>query len=740
MVSWRGAIQLCGGWMAAWLCFAAATHAQVDEFGEAVPRLRPRVERSERNADRAYSAALFVHGRLLAQRERPADALRKFQRAWRYDEGNAAIFRELSSIALELDRRREAVRYAALQTPSDEADLANLLRWATIAAEDEDWRDAARLFDQATRLQRKLGARDFTLVLMELERGRVHLLRGEIPAAVEAFDVVREALAAPDRYGLSEPLRNLILDRPEQTYGMLAETYKTAQRWDDAKQLFEARHAAAPNEGLRRRSLARLAAARGDWEEARRELEAYLQLNVEQADQSDCELWATIAARGEADERSGAIRASERLDELQSRAPENLELMAIRAKWRRRAGRHAEARELFQRVLDREPDQFEDDAIVAGWLEEVIRGDDDIDQLKSLGRVVHARLSLDEFQKVLRPVVDGDRRRRLGAAWERVAKQDAPPATDANSPPGFSQYQAWALALLAAQAEDWKEGEIWFARAAEGDEPGKELVWPLWGAECLARGQPARAAAVFQRLVEERVSDESRETYFTHWVGALALADRAPEAVEVARKGLGEFPESLELRMREAWALARRRAWEESARRYGALLDELDGQHEEPTDRRRVREIRLALAHVSVQRGERREAEEWLEQVLDEWPADPSAQNDLAYLWAEAAVHLERAMTMSRAAVAAEPRNLAYRDTLGWVLYRSGKFDEALRELRMAADRSEAEGVVCEHLGDCHRALGQVEEARGAWRRAAQAYRREKDAEGAARSDRKLAE
>ena len=60
--------------------------------------------------------------------------------------------------------------------------------------------------------------------------------------------------------------------------------------------------------------------------------------------------------------------------------------------------------------------------------------------------------------------------------------------------------------------------------------------------------------------------------------------------------------------------------------------------------------------------------------MLDEFPDDAGAMNDLGYLWADQDKNLQRARRMIRKAVDAEPDNAAYRDSLGWVLFRLGRY------------------------------------------------------------------
>ena len=131
------------------------------------------------------------------------------------------------------------------------------------------------------------------------------------------------------------------------------------------------------------------------------------------------------------------------------------------------------------------------------------------------------------------------------------------------------------------------------------------------------------------------------------------------------------------------------------------------------------------------------EAEEWLQQVLDEYPDDVAACNDLGYLWADQGTHLERALKMIRHAVEAEPNNAAYRDSLGWVLYRLGRYPAAVVELEKAAAKEPAAEVL-DHLGDARFKAGQREKANLAWRHAAAAFRKDKEEDKAKQVEKKV--
>jgi tetratricopeptide (TPR) repeat protein len=102
---------------------------------------------------------------------------------------------------------------------------------------------------------------------------------------------------------------------------------------------------------------------------------------------------------------------------------------------------------------------------------------------------------------------------------------------------------------------------------------------------------------------------------------------------------------------------------------------------------------------------------------------DPSnaaeAYNYLGYMWAEHNMHLEEAADMIKRALQMDPNNGAYLDSLGWVEYREGKYDQALADLlRAAQNMTREDAVVHEHIGDTYLKLGRIPLALEAWQKA----------------------
>lgn len=95
------------------------------------------------------------------------------------------------------------------------------------------------------------------------------------------------------------------------------------------------------------------------------------------------------------------------------------------------------------------------------------------------------------------------------------------------------------------------------------------------------------------------------------------------------------------------------------------------------------------------------------------------ACNYLGYMWAEQNMHLDEAEQMIRRALKKEPNNGAYLDSLGWVEFRAGKFEQALTDLQRAAqDLTRDDPVVFEHLGDTYLKLNRVANAVESWQKA----------------------
>jgi tetratricopeptide (TPR) repeat protein len=96
--------------------------------------------------------------------------------------------------------------------------------------------------------------------------------------------------------------------------------------------------------------------------------------------------------------------------------------------------------------------------------------------------------------------------------------------------------------------------------------------------------------------------------------------------------------------------------------------------------------------------------------------------NNYSYSLAERGIELERALHMAREAVEKQPENSSYLDTIGWVYFKLGKYEEALKYIGKAVALRDAVGengaTLNDHLGDVYYMLNDKEKAMEYWKRA----------------------
>lgn len=114
-------------------------------------------------------------------------------------------------------------------------------------------------------------------------------------------------------------------------------------------------------------------------------------------------------------------------------------------------------------------------------------------------------------------------------------------------------------------------------------------------------------------------------------------------------------------------------------------------------------------------------AEKLLTKAITLNSENSDAFNYLAYMWAEKGINLDQAIDYIHHALEIEPDNGAYLDTLGWILFKQGKYEAALEYIQNARTLMPDDPAILDHLGDVLAGMGRKKQALEAWKQSFQA-------------------
>ncbi len=670
---------------------------------------------------RIEALALFATARAAQQQQQYETALRLYQRALRLDPQAAPIARAIVPLAFQLKRPAVAVRYALRAVELEEADPVLLRRLAEYLTEQGDWEQAVRLYERALAVRegRPETAAD---VLDRMRVGRLcHVIERHEDAA-EHFARVLRALENPEDFALDAETVKALLGDPPSTYSLFADVFLAAGRLEEAQAAYRKAHEAAPDPARLEVNRARVFLESGRPDEALEALEAAFEHDL--GPDSTTPYRVLLDVLGRLDRTGEALPRLEALRERQGDAPA---VRYVLAEQYLRHGKLDEAAELYEQLLDEAPTM----PGFRGLVEAYRRGGRVEPLLRVAGALADKAGALDGLDGEEEEIAQDDEllEKLIEAARER--KQQAED--------GLDHGRALATALLALEGGRFDDaGEFFDLAAAARPQRAAELL-VTWGIGLLLGDEPAKAAGVFRRAIDQDVQPKSNPLFYFYLAGALEVDGRTDEALEAARKAAELDPDSPRIQGRVGWVYYHAGRYDEAIDAYRGLIERFDDDHTSPNTRDVMRQGRLILSHLHVLRDDYPGAERWLEEVLDEFPDDPGALNDLGYLWADQNKNLHRALEMIERAVAAEPDNAAFRDSLGWVYYRLGRYEEAVVELEKAAGlEHEPDPIILDHLGDAYAATGRTEEAHKTWRRAAEAFHKADQPEKAAEVKKKI--
>lgn len=128
--------------------------------------------------------------------------------------------------------------------------------------------------------------------------------------------------------------------------------------------------------------------------------------------------------------------------------------------------------------------------------------------------------------------------------------------------------------------------------------------------------------------------------------------------------------------------------------------------------------IYYALGMAYERSGQWNKAEEVLQEALKISNRHPFVLNYLGYSWLQHNENSNEALYMIFEAYRQNPEDGHIMDSLGWALYRMGKYEDSIKVLERAAEYLPGNAIVCDHLGDAYWQVGRKDEARFQWQHA----------------------
>lgn len=223
-----------------------------------------------------------------------------------------------------------------------------------------------------------------------------------------------------------------------------------------------------------------------------------------------------------------------------------------------------------------------------------------------------------------------------------------------------------------------------------------------------ALGCPERAMVHLKRAVLE---DPPEVDDIRRLASALVRMDRLRDAVTTLERGRKRLPESDELAVALAYVQILRKSYGEAIGILEAVAARVADRNADPLSE----EFYLLLGEALDQSGRKEASEAVFEDGIRQHPKASMLLNYLAYTWAERGEKLGRARAYVERALAEQPDNGAYVDTLGWVCFRQARFEDALKLLQRASKLMEGDPTILEHVGDAFLALNRKEDAVASW-------------------------
>ena len=392
---------------------------------------------------------------------------------------------------------------------------------------------------------------------------------------------------------------------------------------------------------------------------------------------------ALSAAETDPDTRAGLLQS---FDRLQTKYPDNGQLLFGKALLLQQDGRPQEALELLEAQSGKH-DDIAPLLLHARLLQNLKRGDEAVPLL----------------EKGIRQHPD-DKRLRLTYA-RLLVEQDRLDEAKGEFASLVQQFPTdddlrFSLALVCLEAEAWQEAIVYLEELVERGSHVDAAHYNLARAyEALDEPESALIEYALVGPGNDFLPAQARQTEL------LFASQRGEEASTRLRKAREAQPDyAIQLYLIESEALANQqqheRAWQLVQQALEQFPDDLN--------------LLYTRAMLAEKRDDLGQLEQDLRFILEREPDNAMALNALGYTLADRTTRYDEAKALIEQAHRLNPDDPAILDSLGWVNYRLGNLEQAESLLRRALERF-PDHEVAAHLGEVLWARGKQREARKVW-------------------------
>jgi tetratricopeptide (TPR) repeat protein len=133
------------------------------------------------------------------------------------------------------------------------------------------------------------------------------------------------------------------------------------------------------------------------------------------------------------------------------------------------------------------------------------------------------------------------------------------------------------------------------------------------------------------------------------------------------------------------------------------------------TDNEITEELKFRRAMLYEKQNDFSQAESLSKEILTSNPNNASVLNYIGYMLADRGVRLDEAVRYVKEALALDPENGAYLDSLGWAFFKLNDLANAEKYLLEADNNEKNDPTIKEHLGDLYFKTGDLQKAQDFW-------------------------